>query len=290
MKIANIEQHTKIFASMCPDEILDHYDDYSTREYYTTVMMGDISGFTDLTEKYTKSGKGGPSKLTEILNSYIGAMVQEILSHNGDVLKFSGDAFIVMWKLQKDMIMRDLTLEAMQTACIIQKHFGTFDTDVGITLRVTGKPIWDVKHAQDLCRGGDIIVGPSSWQWVNPNEYVYEVLPDRMHVLILASSIMWDQAKERYQKENGKFKLVCIVMHVHLIADSEPDDEEEEVVNERSMSLLTNFATDQIPKPEAASVLTSLTGDILKDYQLKQVGYSCMPVCVINKGIFNNWY
>ena len=92
-------------------------------------------GFTDLTEKYTSSGKGGPSKLTETLNSYIGAMVQEILSHDGDVMKFSGDAFIVMWKVQDSILMRDVAIEAMQTACIIQKHFGTYETDVGVTLR-----------------------------------------------------------------------------------------------------------------------------------------------------------
>lgn len=93
------------------------------------------AGFTDLTEKYTKTGVGGPSKLSETLNSYIGAMVQEILSHNGDVVKFSGDAFIAMWKLQKGMLMRDIATEAMMTACIIQKHFGTYDTDVGVTLK-----------------------------------------------------------------------------------------------------------------------------------------------------------
>lgn len=62
-------------------------------------------------------------------------MVQEILSHNGDVLKFSGDAFIVMWKLQDGMIMRDIAIEAIQTACEIQKHFGIYNTDVGVTLR-----------------------------------------------------------------------------------------------------------------------------------------------------------
>lgn len=93
------------------------------------------TGFTDLAEKYTQTGRGGPSKLTDTLNSYIGAMVQEILSHNGDVLKFSGDAFIVMWKLNDGMIMRDLAIEAMQTACIIQKHFGTYETEVGVTLK-----------------------------------------------------------------------------------------------------------------------------------------------------------
>ncbi|XP_076380390.1 adenylate cyclase type 10 [Megalopta genalis] len=218
---SKLEQHTKIFASMCPDEILDYYDNYHTRMYYTTLMLGDVSGFTDLAEKYTKAGKGGPSKLTETLNSYIGAMVQEILSHNGDVLKFSGDAFIVMWKLSNDMMMRDLAIEAMQTACIIQKHFGTYETEVGVTLRVklaiasgrtyftsigdpetmshyiiTGKPVWDVKFAEGLCRGGDILVAPSSWQWVNPNEYVHETLSDGVHTLIIACTSSWYQSKE----------------------------------------------------------------------------------------------
>jgi hypothetical protein len=39
-----IKNHTKIFASMCPDEILDYYNSFDTRSYYTTLMLGDISG------------------------------------------------------------------------------------------------------------------------------------------------------------------------------------------------------------------------------------------------------
>ncbi|KAK0097186.1 hypothetical protein PV326_003000 [Microctonus aethiopoides] len=211
-EITKIERHTEIFASMCPDEILDHYDDYNTREYDTTLMLGDISGFTEVAEKYTYMVKGGPSKLTETLNSYIGAMVQEILSHHGDVLKFSGDAFIVMWKFQDGMTMRHVANEAMQTACIIQKHFGTYETDVGITLRdpqrishyiITGKPVWDVKTAEGLCRGGDILVAPSSWQWANPTDYVFKSLSDGVHTLILASSTMWEHPKEEYTNINS---------------------------------------------------------------------------------------
>ncbi|EGI58228.1 Adenylate cyclase type 10 [Acromyrmex echinatior] len=147
-------------------------------------------------------------------------MVQEILSHNGDVVKFSGDAFIVMWKLQDGMLMRDIATEAMQTACIIQKHFGIYNTDVGVLLRVklaiasgityftsigdpdtmsyyviTGKPVWDVKFAEGLCKGGDILVAPSSWQWANPSDYIYEKLPDGIHTLITACSAMWYQSR-----------------------------------------------------------------------------------------------
>ncbi|KAG5327734.1 ADCYA cyclase, partial [Pseudoatta argentina] len=216
---------------MCSDKILDYYDNYETREYDTTLLLGDI--FTNLTEKYTKTGVGGPSKLSETLNSYIGAMVQEILSHNGDV---------VMWKLEDGMLMSDITTEAMQTACIIQKHFGIYNTDVGVSLRgtivpimhqyvklkkvnsiisltvklaiasgityftsigdpdtmsyyvITGKPVWDVKLAEGLCKGGDILVAPSSWQWANPSDYIYEKLPDGIHTLITASA-MWYQSR-----------------------------------------------------------------------------------------------
>ncbi|XP_043469303.1 adenylate cyclase type 10-like [Leptopilina heterotoma] len=217
-----IKKHTTIFASMCPDEILDYYDDYETRTYFTTLMLGDVSGFTDLTEKYTKFGKGGPSKLTEILNTYIGSMVQEILSRRGDVLKFSGDALIVMWKLQEGMSMQDIAVEAMQTACVIQKHFGTFETDVGVTLKVklaiasgktsftsignaklssyyiiTGKPVWDVKYAETLCRGGDIIVAPSCWKWANTADYIYTKLPDGIHILILACPVLYESGSKQ---------------------------------------------------------------------------------------------
>ncbi|XP_029155514.1 adenylate cyclase type 10-like [Nylanderia fulva] len=274
-----LEHHTKIFASMCPDEILDHYDDYETREYYATLLLGDVSGFTDLTEKYTKTGVGGPSKLSETLNSYIGAMVQEILSHNGDVVKFSGDAFIVMWKLQDGMLMRDIATEAMQTACVIQKHFGTYDTDVGVTLKVklaiasgktyftsigdpetisyyviTGKPVWDVKHAEGLCRGGDILVAPSSWQWANPNEYIHEKLADGIHTLIIACSAMWYQSKTH---------------DVH----NDVEDDERDIEEFRRRGFLTSLESD-------ASSIISLTDrieDSWKEHNFEQIDYSLRP-------------
>lgn len=184
--------------------------------FFLNFIFINKKGFTDLTEKYTKSGKGGPSKLTETLNNYIGAMVQEILSHKGDVLKFSGDAFIVMWKLEDNKVMRDVAVEAIQTACVIQKYFGTLETDVDVTLKgsiyliyflkneyitvksetninktflvklaiasgktyftsigdpqnmsyyiITGKPVWDVKYAQGLCRYRIIL-----WQFAITN-------------------------------------------------------------------------------------------------------------------------
>ncbi|KAL0101169.1 hypothetical protein PUN28_018787 [Cardiocondyla obscurior] len=292
-----LEQHTKIFASMCPDEILDYYNNYETREYHATLLLGDISGFTDLTEKYTKTGVGGPSKLSETLNSYLGAMVQEILSHNGDVVKFSGDAFIVMWKLREGMLMRDIATEAMQTACIIQKHFGTYSTDVGVTLRVklaiasgityftsigdpknlsyyviTGKPVWDVKFAETLCRGGDILVAPSSWQWANPNEYVYEKLPDGIHTLIIACSAMWYHPRghithnETYNRNIERNKNVFDLSYDDKVSNNT-------ILNWTSEASMEHHfeQVDYSLRPKIIKVAKKRLKDLLKSYMLRPV-------------------
>lgn len=70
-----------------------------------------------------------------MLNSYIGSMVQEVMSHGGDVLKFSGDAFLAMWKSGPNDSMQDCVHEALDCALTIQKSHGTYETDVGVFLR-----------------------------------------------------------------------------------------------------------------------------------------------------------
>lgn len=55
-------------------------------------------------------------------------------------------------------------------------------------------------------RGGDIIVAQSCWQWVNPNEYIYEKLPDGIHTLIIASSVLYDTNTKESFENLGKVK------------------------------------------------------------------------------------
>lgn len=62
-------------------------------------------------------------------------MIQEILSHGGDVLKFSGDAFLVMFKVTQSASLNDAINEAIDTSIIIQKSYGEYKTDVGVTLK-----------------------------------------------------------------------------------------------------------------------------------------------------------
>uniref|UniRef100_A0A2A4J100 Guanylate cyclase domain-containing protein n=1 Tax=Heliothis virescens TaxID=7102 RepID=A0A2A4J100_HELVI len=213
-----------IIASMVPDEIIYKHCDYSIRSYETALMFCDVSGFTDLCEKYTTCGRGGPSRLTKVLNSYIGAMVQEILTHHGDVLKFSGDAFLSMWKKTAKLSMQDVVHSAIDCGLIIQKNYGRFTTDVGVILKVKvaisaglshfsiigdeqqqsssssfviiGQPVWDVKMAQYMSKSGDVLTAASAWMYVNEAEYWTQPCGDGRHTKVLGVGASWKRVEK----------------------------------------------------------------------------------------------
>ena len=64
-----------------------------------TVVLADISGFTALAEKLAKLPDGrGTEELSSRLNSYFGRMIDMIYEGGGDVVKFAGDALLVVWR------------------------------------------------------------------------------------------------------------------------------------------------------------------------------------------------
>lgn len=195
---------TKIVASLVPDEVIYNAQKDKEQYYNGAILFADISGFTDLTEKYCSTGKGGPSRLSQVLNNYIGAMVQEIMSHMGDILKFSGDAFLALWKSTDNAPMTEVVHSAIDCALSIQKSHGIFKTEVGVLLRVKiaisagqliyspvqssflmiGNPIWDVKGSGDLCGPGDIIVSQIVTTYVNKGDYNMNQMTDGMHLKV----------------------------------------------------------------------------------------------------------
>jgi len=68
------------------------------------ILFADISGFTPLTEALTDAGQEGPEELTRILNHYFSTLINTLAETSGDVIKFSGDALMVMFVAQEQTL------------------------------------------------------------------------------------------------------------------------------------------------------------------------------------------
>lgn len=121
--------------SILPDEVIFHVKNppYKIRNFEAAVVFADISGFTDLSEKY-QIIENGASKLSMVLNFYLGTMVSEILSLGGDIIKYAGDAFLAIFRVDNGRSMQEVIHKAIDTALIIQKNCRNFKTEVGVTL------------------------------------------------------------------------------------------------------------------------------------------------------------
>ena len=63
----------------------------------TAVMFADISGFTNLSEACAKKGMRGNEDLAFCINRYLECMIKSLQKFGGDIIKFVGDAMIIMW-------------------------------------------------------------------------------------------------------------------------------------------------------------------------------------------------
>ncbi|XP_070499414.1 adenylate cyclase type 10-like [Chironomus tepperi] len=186
-------------ASLIPDEVLLNPTDYEIRQFEAAVLFADISGFTELSEKY-QNLENGASKLSAVLNFYLGIMVQEILSHDGDIIKYAGDAFIAIFRKEKSMSIQNSIHNAIDTAIIIQKNCRNYLTEVNVTLNVKiaiscgevdfqlmgdesssqyaiiGDPVWKVKDLQEFIMAGDILITWKAWHHAQESFYTYEIM------------------------------------------------------------------------------------------------------------------
>ena len=60
-------------------------------------MFADIKGFTNLSEACARKGVNGNEELALAINRYMDGMVTFLYQYGGDIIKFVGDAMIVMW-------------------------------------------------------------------------------------------------------------------------------------------------------------------------------------------------
>jgi class 3 adenylate cyclase/tetratricopeptide (TPR) repeat protein len=60
-------------------------------------FFADLAGFTAMADRLAEQGSQGPEQLTEVLDHVFGTLIDHVLRHGGDVLRFAGDAILVLW-------------------------------------------------------------------------------------------------------------------------------------------------------------------------------------------------
>ena len=85
------------FVYQLPDVVLNRNRDQKVpyaQMFDGIVLFADVSGFTELCEKYGSDVRRGVNQLANALNSYMALVVEAILREKGDVYKFAGDAVL----------------------------------------------------------------------------------------------------------------------------------------------------------------------------------------------------
>ncbi|KAL3921149.1 MAG: hypothetical protein SGPRY_005001, partial [Prymnesium sp.] len=68
-----------------------------SQQYSGVALFADISGFSQLNERFAPYGGEGFGQMMSLVNFYFTQMTKIISACGGDVIKFAGDALIVLW-------------------------------------------------------------------------------------------------------------------------------------------------------------------------------------------------
>ena len=87
-------------AAFVPRLALELADDDvpSWRSIVGSMLSADISGFTALSEKLAGKGKAGAEEITQLINTCFTALIDAAYLYGGEVLKFGGDALLVVFR------------------------------------------------------------------------------------------------------------------------------------------------------------------------------------------------
>ena len=105
--------------------------------FNSSILFIDVSGFTALNERLAQLGTRGPEQVSKHLNKYFGQLIQVVLKHGGDVLKFAGDALICVFgnpNLTEQKSVKELAIRAIQCGIEIQTEHSEYDSNEGFKL------------------------------------------------------------------------------------------------------------------------------------------------------------
>lgn len=106
----------------------------------SVALFADISGFTKLSEGFSKKGRIGPEFLQFCLNRYMEQIINIIGTNGGDIFKFVGDAIMVVWPPEPDnhSFLQEACRRAIQCALTIQSklHNHKISNDKSLSVKI----------------------------------------------------------------------------------------------------------------------------------------------------------
>ncbi|XP_050809746.1 adenylate cyclase type 10-like [Gopherus flavomarginatus] len=173
----------------------------SMETFNGVLLCVEITGLTALLEKlYTNNDLNcGTEQLTQMLNDYIEGIMEHVLCFGGDILNSTGDALLVLWKVERSQLSDIITLAA-KCSLEMQEQFGFSYTEVGLQLQlkigmsaghmsqlivgdeirqhllVTGQQVDDVRLAQSLAQAREVILSPNCWELCDQDVLETEML------------------------------------------------------------------------------------------------------------------
>ena len=109
------------------------HDGVRVDRFEGAILMADISGFTMMAEALARRGAVGAEDLTRYLNIYFGRLIDLIVDHGGDILKFAGDALLAAWPAGDDDL-PDAVRRAAQCGLAVQAQLHDFPATDGVRL------------------------------------------------------------------------------------------------------------------------------------------------------------
>lgn len=108
--------------------------DLFSESRHAAILLLDISGFTLLTERFTRQGARGAEQLAGILNRHCGRIAEITESCGGDIIAFAGDSALAMWPCEESLLAASIS-KAIQAASKVQSELDGYQPHPGVTIR-----------------------------------------------------------------------------------------------------------------------------------------------------------
>ena len=156
------------------------------------VLFADLSGFTALAEALDRTGPSGAERLTGILDACFAQLIEAVVRHGGDILRFAGDGLLALWVAESEQDIAHVVHLAAQCSQEAQDIVTRLEAPVeGLRLRIrmglgagpvrlsdvggeqdrweflaSGPPLLEMAQAEHEAKPGEIVLGPNAWAFL----------------------------------------------------------------------------------------------------------------------------